>query len=357
MKRLCILGVIFTLGYLFAAAQPKLSFDVKTRDLGTVLWNKPVTAEFKITNTGNKPLVISNVTTSCGCTVADWTKEPIMPGKSGKISSTFDAKAVGRFHKTVGIYSNASPAPVYLVMKGEVSNNLKDFRLTHPVQVGKIRLDKNNIEFPDSHRGDVLAEEIYIANESGKTYEPVLMHLPPYLKAEAFPKQIKKGQTGKIRLSLDTRQLRDLGLTQTSVYLARFPGDKVSEENELTVSAVLLPDFSHLTARQKATAPSVKLSQTEVDMGAVGPKDKVTHTLLITNTGKSRLDIRAVQVFNASVNVNLKKRSVNPGESTKLKVTLLGKYLKKAKNTPRVLLITNDPEHPKVTVKLKATIK
>ena len=146
-------------------------------------------------------------------------------------------------------------------------------------------------------------------------------------------------------------------MTQTSVYLARFPGDKVGEENELTVSAVLLPDFSHWTAQQKASAPSIKLSQTEVNMGTIGPKDKLTHTLIITNEGKSRLEIRAVQVFNASVNVGLKKRYIAPGESTKLKITLLGKYLKKVKNTPRVLLITNDPEQPKVIIKLKATTK
>lgn len=59
----------------------------------------PVTATFKITNKGDKPLVISNVTTSCGCTVADWTKEPIAPGKTGSVSSTFDAKAIGRFRR------------------------------------------------------------------------------------------------------------------------------------------------------------------------------------------------------------------------------------------------------------------
>ena len=73
-------------------AQPKALFDKTTHEFGTILWKNPVTATFKITNKGDKPLVISNVTTSCGCTVADWTKEPIAPGKTGIVSSTFDAK-------------------------------------------------------------------------------------------------------------------------------------------------------------------------------------------------------------------------------------------------------------------------
>ena len=73
-------------------AQPKASFDKTMHEFGTILWKNPVTATFKITNKGDKPLVISNVTTSCGCTVTDWTKSPILPGKTGEVSSTFDAR-------------------------------------------------------------------------------------------------------------------------------------------------------------------------------------------------------------------------------------------------------------------------
>ena len=67
-------------------AQPKASFDKTMHEFGTILWKNPVTATFKITNKGDKPLVISNVTTSCGCTVTDWTKSPILPGKTGEVS-------------------------------------------------------------------------------------------------------------------------------------------------------------------------------------------------------------------------------------------------------------------------------
>ena len=58
------------------------------------------------------------------------------------------------------------------------------------------------------------------------------MHLPPYLKMEAEPKVLLKGKKGTIKLTLDASQLKDYGLTQTSVYLSRFSGDKVSEDNE-----------------------------------------------------------------------------------------------------------------------------
>ena len=241
-------------------------------------------------------------------------------------------------------------------MKGTVSTTVKNYK-NYPFQIGHIKLDKNNVEFADANRGDMPEAEIHLVNTSDKPYEPVLMHLPSYLIAEAIPAKLPKDAAGKIVLKLDTRMLKNLGLTQTSVYLARFPGDKVSEENEISVSSILLPDFSHLSEQQKLNAPEIKLSETEIDMGAFHAKDKLTHTVHITNTGKSVLEIRELQVFNPVVNVSLKKRYIKPGASTKLKVTLYKKGLQKLKSTPRVLMITNDPAHPKVAIKMKSTDK
>lgn len=172
-------------------AQPKALFDKTTHEFGTILWKNPVTATFKITNKGDKPLVISNVTTSCGCTVADWTKEPIAPGKTGIVSSTFDAKAIGRFQKSVGIYCNASNKPIYLAIRGEVTADPKNYTFTHPFQIGAIRLDKEEIEFEDANKGDKPTMELLVANTSDKLYTPVLMHLPPYLSAVATPEKLK----------------------------------------------------------------------------------------------------------------------------------------------------------------------
>ncbi len=87
----------------------------------------------------------------------------------------------------------------------------------------------------------------------------------------------------------------------------------------------------------------------------MGRKRKKSATLTIQNTGKRNLEIRALQVFSKALAVELSDRNIGPGETAKLKVTVLAKYLKKAKSRPRVLLITNDPAHSKeiLTVKVK----
>lgn len=339
---------------LAAVAQPRISSNKETHNFGQVEWKQPVSVEYTITNTGNKLLVLTNVTTSCACSVADWTKKPIAPGEKGFVRATFDAKALGQFEKTVGIYSNASPSLVYLKFKGEVVKEVKDFTRTHPYQIGKIRLDCDEFVFPDAYRGEQPKLTFSIVNLSDRPYEPVLMHLPPYLKMEKDPQVLLKGKKGTVTLTLDTKQLIDLGLTQTTVYLSRFSGDKVSEENEIPVSAVLLPDFSAMTAKDKLNAPAIRLSQKDIDFSTrLAKKKSASQDIVINNTGKMPLQISKLQVFNPAVGVSLKKTILKPGESTKLRVTIHDRNVSKKKHHLRILMITNDPSQPKVIINIK----
>jgi Protein of unknown function (DUF1573) len=93
-----------------------------TKDFGKIPQGKPVTAEFVVKNTGKAPLVMENIQTSCGCTVADFTKTPIAPNQSGYIKVTYNANAMGSFTKTATIVSNAENNTLVLTLKGEVVN-------------------------------------------------------------------------------------------------------------------------------------------------------------------------------------------------------------------------------------------
>ena len=357
MKQIIVTILLWTAFCLTGMAQAKATFDKEVHDLGVVLWKHPATATFTIKNEGDKPLVISNVTTSCGCTDAEWTKTPIAPGATGKITSTFDAKALGRFQKSVGVYCNASARPIYLTLRGEVSADPKNYTLTHPYEIGPIRLNKDAIEFDDANKGDKPVMELLVANTTNEVYTPVLMHLPPYLEAVAVPERIGKKGTGKIKITLDTDKLPKFGLTTATVYLSRYPGDKVGDDNAIPVSAILLPDFSNISQQQRLNPPVIELSSTELTLLPLGEKEKKSQTVIVKNVGKSNLEITDLQVFNSALGVQLKKRVLKPGASTKMKITAYGKYLKKMKGTPRVLMITNDPNCPKIIVKVNVTAK
>lgn len=354
LKRIYMAGAAFALA-VSLWAQPQFSVNHEVANLGEVSFQLPRRVSFSVTNKGNQPLVIKQVTPSCGCTTVNWPRTAIAPGESGEITAMYDAAMLGVFQKELEVYTNASDEPVYLHLQGRVVAEASDYSGTFPIDLGAVRINTNVIEFDDVNKGDSPAAEIQVVNMGRKSYKPELMHLPPYLTARYFPETLAGGRIGKIVLTLDSKRLMRMGLTQTSLYLARFMGDKVGDENEISVSAVLLPDFSKLTARQLEQAPVMALSADSIDLGSLDGKKKVSGVVTIKNEGEKPLSVRSVQVFSNALNVSLGNRTVAPGKTTKLKITVVGKYLEKSKNRPRVLLITDDPKHPKaiVTVQVK----
>ena len=98
----------------------EITFDKTVHDYGTVFQGADGTCEFKFTNTGKEPLILSKPQSSCGCTVPTWPQEPILPGKSDVIKVTYNTQNMGPINKTVTVTSNAKTNRVVLSIKGTV---------------------------------------------------------------------------------------------------------------------------------------------------------------------------------------------------------------------------------------------
>ena len=109
MKRILITLYVLASVVLTAVAQARFTSNTEMYSFGQIEWKHPVTVQYTITNTGDQPLVLTEVEPDCACSVAQWTKTPIAPGAKGTVNVTFDAKALGHFQKSVAIYSNAQP--------------------------------------------------------------------------------------------------------------------------------------------------------------------------------------------------------------------------------------------------------
>ena len=119
MKKI-ILGVVFAIAGVFASQAQEISFEKEIHDFGTFEQHGDGNYEFKFTNTGDAPLIISNSKGSCGCTVPVWPKEPIAPGESNVIKVKYDTKRVNPIRKTITVFSNADTPTVALKIKGLV---------------------------------------------------------------------------------------------------------------------------------------------------------------------------------------------------------------------------------------------
>jgi hypothetical protein len=132
MKKITLLiAFLVTASFLFAQDAAKaenpnpVEWNEKTHDFGNLELRKPATATFTFKNISDAPVVITNVRSSCGCTVAKYTKEPVKPGEEGEVSATYNSARVGPFTKTVTVTMDTVGKPVILKIKGKVVEKLE----------------------------------------------------------------------------------------------------------------------------------------------------------------------------------------------------------------------------------------
>lgn len=107
----------------------KIEFKETTIDYGTIEKGANGVRTFKFTNTGNAPLIISKVSSSCGCTVPKKPEKPILPGEEGEIEVKYDTKRVMPIRKTITVLSNAETPTVALKIKGDVYDPAKKAKI------------------------------------------------------------------------------------------------------------------------------------------------------------------------------------------------------------------------------------
>lgn len=100
---------------------PEITVDKEIHDYGIVVQNGDGLSHFTVTNSGNEPLILSNVKSSCGCTVPKWTREPIKPGETTVIDVKYATNRIGPINKSITIVSNAVNSPTKILrIKGKV---------------------------------------------------------------------------------------------------------------------------------------------------------------------------------------------------------------------------------------------
>lgn len=127
MKRIIFCLIACVVAGFTANAQVKkyadIQFDSTTFDFGTFYSDQGKQSHtFTFKNTGNMPLIINQAVTSCGCTVSTYTKEPVAPGKTGKVDVTYNGlgKFPGKFRKTITLRTNAKEPMVRLLIQGDM---------------------------------------------------------------------------------------------------------------------------------------------------------------------------------------------------------------------------------------------
>ena len=291
--------IILALCALAAPAHAQLIFTPDSWDFGTISETEGrVSHTFTGENRSDKPVVILDVVTTCGCTVPEFTKRPIRPGEKTTIKVTFDpTNRPGAFTKELGVYSSERRKIATLTVRGSVTPRTKTTEELYPVDAGGgLRLASTLCTFSYIREGQQVQSAIGCINTSNR---PVRLELHPKessgLLAADYPRKLAPGQTAEINLMyLNPEGAPRYGSLRDALEV-RADG---RGNGTLIVAHGIGIDKSPADARR---TPKVQITENIIKFGPVkhnAPQQQRTFTL--TNTGDGELIVRGADLLDGT---------------------------------------------------------
>lgn len=354
-----IIGAIVAI-LLFAMpvkAQQQMKFSHTEWDFGEIKEeNGKVTHSFTFVNNAKTPLTILRVVATCGCTTPSYQRTPIMPGKTGEISVTYDPESrPGRFSKNITI-KNSLEEEITLVVEGNVIPRPKSIEELYPFVVGEgVRLSSNFHAFSYVGRGEEVSETIQWINTS---QQDVKVRFIPQkgsgLLSIKAPQVLKAGTNGVITIKYAIPQNSTFYGTANDVVAIEVNGEK----SRTVLSANVIAVDRHDRMEEDLSLPAMAISKKIVKFAEVKHPSRVSNsTVVITNEGGSDLIIRAVEYPTDILGCSLSKGDrIAAGESRKVTFTFRSETADFGPFSERVRIITNDVVRPMQAIRVTAIV-
>lgn len=341
---------------LFSQQSGKVRFDSETHDFGSIREeNGPVEFRFEFTNTGNAPVLIQAVRASCGCTTPNWTRDPVPPGQKGFVMARYNPQnRPGPFRKSLVVSTNGDPATVTLFIQGMAEGKVLAVEDQYRNKIGDLRL-----KFRSLNMGKITTEKpamrsFDIYNDSDRTLAFIeRMEKPDYIDISVQPPVLGSRQEGRIVITYDPKGKNDLGFVSDQIVL--YTGERDEPRKQLMVVATIEEYFPPMTAEQLSRAPVLSLDRISHDFGTLKATTVKSTELVLTNTGKSELVIRAVKSNCACATTQLDRHTLRPGEQATLVVTFDAGN-RRGTEQKSITIFSNDPKAPSQRVMIKAVV-
>ena len=332
-----------------------VEFDKTVHDFGDISVNDgPQTCTFTVKNVGKEPIAIYEVVTSCGCTDASWTREPLQPGKTGTISATYkNEDGPVPFDKTLTVYIAGVNKPVILRLRGIVHEKAKSVaELYGAEKLGAMGLKSLHYKVPNILQGESSSDEAKIANLGKQPMKVTFADVSPNLTIEVVPATVPAGETAALRFSVKS----DPAVWGKHVYKATPVVNGVKAGKPVTVTALTRGNFASWTPEQRKNAAQCIFDESTVSFGTVTAGKKVDAVFTFTNTGKSALTFYSVDADASGVTATL------PGETGAQKkgsipVKVDTSSLPKGETVIMLTLTTNCPSRPLINLFLTGLVK
>lgn len=355
-KTKLILLTILALSLFSPSLRAQLVFEPSAWDFGTIEEEAGrVTHRFTGENRSDRPIVILDVATSCGCTVPEFSRRPILPGEQTEIVVTFDPRdRPGTFEKQLHVYSTQRERIATLSVRGSVAPRVKSLAERYPVDAGGgVRLTHTLCAFAYVHPGERAQSTVGVVNTSDR---PVALTLLPQrtsgcLEATA-PREIAPGEELTIDLAYEVaKEHPHYGTLRDAL---RIVVDGRPSDIYITAHAIAVDPVPE--AQEKR--PVSEISENFVKFGVLKHDgDPARQRLSLTNTGQAPLRVRAVECDGAVTTTLAAGTTVAPGGSVTFEVAFDPRRADPGPASENLVIVIDDPGRPMRRIRLTAIVE
>lgn len=341
------------------AAQSKLQFSETTFDYGEVKEDGgAVTARFEARNTGEEPVVVVEVMTSCGCTTPYFERKPIKPTETFSLEIRYDPmNRPGRIDRDIFVRTSDSDSDTKLHIVGRVTPRQKSIEEIYPFDMGGgLRLESNFHSFAYVEHGKSVETRIGYVNHSDR---PIAVRISPTVTSGAlrvkYDSSVPPHATGDIVMRY--RLAENSSRYGTLEDILRVTVDGRPSQTLLSTHAIAI---DNLDDKDDISAPRGEIPINIIKFGEVNRTGQTQRrSFEVRNTGSTPLTIRKAEVNSEAIRCVIDDdTTVAPGQSRQFTVEFSpSKVGRDGAYVARLFLITDDPQRPMQTLRVNAILK
>lgn len=344
-----------------------LKAQVPSDTLGRIVWEKSeynfgtikevdgkVDGIFYFLNVGKVPVKVDEVKTSCGCTIAEYSKEPIKPNEKGFVKATFDpTMKKGEFNKSITVKANTVPFYHLLDITGTVVSRPQGPTDWYPNKFGHLRMTTNHFAMDKVKTNAAKTTATKIYNEGTEPIKLLGFENPPYLKFTPSKMEIQPGETIELLATLDGKTINDYGFIFAEAKMNTTDPDL--KQVGIFISANVEEFFPDTSKKFMAKAPKVYIESTTYDFGTIKDNEHKSTNFVLKNTGKTNLIIHKAKADCGCTVPQLEKTIIKPGETGTVGV-IYNPTNKHGLQSKNVQVMLNDPRQPMINLTIKANV-
>lgn len=314
------------------------------------------TCSMRYVNTGDAPLSITAARSSCGCTLAKYSRAPLAPGDTAEIVVSYDPTGrPGRFSKNVYINFDNDEGRRTLTVSGVVISGGSTLSQRYPVEAGEhLHMSRGAVMAGDVAKGRMKTVFLEIYNAGTDTLRPEVKSVPAFADVAFLPPAIAPGEQSSLVCHVHTERCDSWGLVEDSIVIVPSPAE---DAVTIPVTAVISEDFSRLTDEDRIKAPVVRLDPERLDFGVLDRSSApVTLRAEVYNDGRNTLEIRRVYTVDPGITVKIDRTSVKHGRKAEVSVTVDPSLISGSILNAKIVIISNDPTRPNMSLRAVGTI-